>query len=48
MTDSYSSDVHFLLSLSSQLKYLGNTIATAERETSINVGKGKTFIVFTY
>lgn len=48
MTDSssYSSDVHIFLSLRGHLKFLGNMIASVERETSINMRKGKTFIVF--
>lgn len=48
MTDSYSSDVHILLSLRGHLEYLGNMIVSAERDSSINVRKGKIFIVFTY
>lgn len=46
-SSSYSSEVQIFLSLSGHLKYLGNMITSVERETSINMRKGKTFTVFT-
>lgn len=45
-SSSYASEVHVFLSLRGHLKFLGNMIASLEMETSINIRKEKTFIVF--